>query len=330
MIKIDLKDSQKQQIEEKLRAFIKHNKIFKKIQKLADYLDDEKFNNTAELLRRIDLNFFLIFGKQSLQECIDEFEDAILTDVSKKNIKKDELKLIIANGPKGKKLPGFHYFYKRLSYSDEAYDILKIINATVCPYCNRQYTFTVRKGKLKSRPQFDHYFPKSLFPYLSISVYNLIPSCALCNTGKSKSSPDKILYPYEESFESKEIRFKADNIVPYILREDKDISISLETLESSNENKADIISAYNKDFKIKALYELHSDEARKIIEKKYIFNDEALESICRSYYDAGYDKEHLKELIFGKYEVEDFINHPLSKFTSDIFEQISELESHKK
>ena len=31
MIKIDLKDSQKQQIEEKLMAFIEHNKIFEKI-----------------------------------------------------------------------------------------------------------------------------------------------------------------------------------------------------------------------------------------------------------------------------------------------------------
>ena len=164
MIKIDLKDSQKQQIEEKLMAFIEHNKIFEKIQKLASYLDVEKFNNTAELLKKIDLNFFLIFGKQSLQECIDEFEGANLTDVSKNNIKKDKLKLIIANGPKGKRLPGFHYFYKKFSDSDEAYDILKIINATVCPYCNRQYTFTVRKGKLKSRPQFDHYFPKSLSP----------------------------------------------------------------------------------------------------------------------------------------------------------------------
>ena len=76
MIKIDLKDSQKQQIEEKLMAFIEHNKIFEKIQKLASYLDVEKFNNTAELLKKIDLNFFLIFGKQSLQECIDEFEGA--------------------------------------------------------------------------------------------------------------------------------------------------------------------------------------------------------------------------------------------------------------
>lgn len=91
MIKIDLKDSQKQQIEEKLMAFIEHNKIFEKIQKLASYLDVEKFNNTAELLKKIDLNFFLIFGKQSLQECIDEFEGAILTDVSKNNIKKDKL-----------------------------------------------------------------------------------------------------------------------------------------------------------------------------------------------------------------------------------------------
>ena len=42
-------------------------------------------------------------------------------------------------------------------------------------------------------------------------------------------------------------------------------------------------------------------------------------------------KEEIKKyLLDNKYEVEDFINHPLSKFTSDIFEQISELDLHKK
>lgn len=328
MIKIDLKDSQKQQIERKLEAFITKKNILNKIRKIACYLENQNCGNTAELLRKIDLSFFLTFGKQSLQNYIAKFEHAISIDSSQNG--RDDIESIIKGKPRVENISRFLNFYNSFSDSDEAYDILKIINATVCPYCNRQYTFTIRNDKLKSRPQFDHYFPKSLFPYLSISVYNLIPSCALCNNGKRDSSPDKILYPYEESFESEEIRFKADNIVPYILRGDKDISISLEALESSNENKADIINAYNKDFKIKALYELHSDEARKIIEKKYIFNDEALDSICRSYYDAGYNKEHLKELIFGKYEAEDFINHPLSKFTSDIFEQISELESHKK
>ena len=328
MIKIDLKDSQKQQIERNLEAFITKKNILNKIRKIACYLEDQNCGNTAELLRKIDLNFFLTFGKQSLQNYIAKFEHVISIDNSQNG--GDNIKSIIANGPEGKRLPGFLYLYKKFSDSDEAYDILKIINATVCPYCNRQYTFTIRKGNLKSRPQFDHYFPKSQFPYLSISVYNLIPSCALCNNGKRNSSPDRILYPYEESFETKEIRFQADNIVPYILREDNDISISLVALETPNENKSDIISAYNEDFKIEALYKLHSEEARKIIEKKYIFNDEALESICRSYSDAVYDKKYLKELIFGKYEVEDFINHPLSKFTSDIFEQISELDLHKK
>ena len=101
----------------------------------------------------------------------------------------------------------------------------------------------------------------------------------MCNNGKRNSSPDRILYPYEESFETKEIRFQADNIVSYILREDNDISISLVALETPNENKSDIISAYNEDFKIEALYKLHSEEARKIIEKSIFLIDEDISKV---------------------------------------------------
>jgi len=39
-------------------------------------------------------------------------------------------------------------------------------------------------GGLKARFQFDHFYSKKQFPYLSISLYNLIPSCAPCNLSK--------------------------------------------------------------------------------------------------------------------------------------------------
>lgn len=53
------------------------------------------------------------------------------------------------------------------------------IGVTTCPYCNRSYIFT--SSKSGTRPQYDHYFPKSKYPYLALSMYNLIPCCSICN-----------------------------------------------------------------------------------------------------------------------------------------------------
>lgn len=36
------------------------------------------------------------------------------------------------------------------------------IGVTICPYCNRSYIFTSSKNG--TRPQYDHYFPKSKYP----------------------------------------------------------------------------------------------------------------------------------------------------------------------
>lgn len=105
-----------------------------------------------------------------------------------------------------------------------AYEFTKLLNIDVCPYCNRQYIFTINNGS--GRPQIDHYYPQSDYPYLSCSIYNFVPSCPHCNlqkgdvlnkyaTAKEKSKHKEfhydsdnrafILYPYEESIENKGI-----------------------------------------------------------------------------------------------------------------------------
>ena len=105
----------------------------------------------------------------------------------------------------------------------DAYLFTRKINIEVCPYCNRQYIFTISNGN--GRPQIDHYYPQSDYPYLSCSIYNFIPSCPQCNhqkgdilnkyaTAKEKSKHEEfkydsndrafILYPYEDSIENKD------------------------------------------------------------------------------------------------------------------------------
>ena len=89
-----------------------------------------------------------------------------------------------------------------------AYELCKKLKVNVCPYCNREYTFTIGNTKEKKlRPEIDHFFPKSEYPYLSCSLYNMIPSCHICNHGKREFG-EGILYPYSDGFD-KDIIFRA-------------------------------------------------------------------------------------------------------------------------
>lgn len=322
MIKINLDVLQREKINDALLRFIDENKILSKCYNLISYLDSQKYSCTSKHLEdSIKANtLFLLKDKHSLLNCIKDFEKEIETDSAINDINPAIIVECIYYGTKG--VPGFNSFYTSFSRSNNAYEILEIINARVCPYCNRQYTFTARKNEVRVRPQFDHFFPKSLYPYLAISVYNLIPSCALCNCGKRAAPPENILYPYEESFESKGIRFVVDDIIPYLLGIEKSVKLSLEPRNLTDTAALDIIKDYYKEFKIKILYDEHSDYIEDLIIKKHIFNSSAISSIYNSYSDVLKHPQHLEQLIFGKYEVEDFINHPLSKFTSDIFNHI--------
>jgi hypothetical protein len=52
----------------------------------------------------------------------------------------------------------------------------------VCPYCNQAFAFTVVEAGGSFRPTLDHFFPKAEYPYLALSLYNLVPSCYTCNS----------------------------------------------------------------------------------------------------------------------------------------------------
>lgn len=81
-------------------------------------------------------------------------------------------------------------------------------NLRYCPYCNAETVFLLSDIKSKSgesRSHLDHFYPRSAFPYLGVSLYNLVPVCAHCN---SSMKGDKIPFeakvfwpnPYAEDF----------------------------------------------------------------------------------------------------------------------------------
>jgi hypothetical protein len=94
-----------------------------------------------------------------------------------------------------------------------AYKYMQLLGVRVCPYCNRNNVdYSDEDGETSiHRSPFDHFFPKNKYPYLSCSLYNLIPCCDRCNSEKGREYRE-IVYPYEEEFgEDGIFRLQYDN-----------------------------------------------------------------------------------------------------------------------
>ncbi|WP_143433039.1 hypothetical protein [Herbaspirillum camelliae] len=114
-----------------------------------------------------------------------------------------------------------------------AYALVKNHRLRICPYCNLNHVnyhsddpvVTVKKPRRKRgvpkppvvkkftmRPPLDHFYPRGHYPYLGISLYNLIPSCHQCNSGvKHDDDPfqKQVKTPFE--FPPNSIQFSLEN-----------------------------------------------------------------------------------------------------------------------
>jgi hypothetical protein len=84
-----------------------------------------------------------------------------------------------------------------------AYDLCKLANQTLCPYCHQSFAFTIQRGHRGRgfRPTIDHFYPKAEYPYLSLSLFNLVPSCYTCNAslkGSINFHTNPHLHPFED------------------------------------------------------------------------------------------------------------------------------------
>ena len=78
-----------------------------------------------------------------------------------------------------------YYNYKGQRKSEYTfYWLFKELNILVCPYCGTSYLEFIDTPKPKLRFHIDHFIPKAMAPYLSLSFYNLIPACNNCNSGE--------------------------------------------------------------------------------------------------------------------------------------------------
>ncbi|MDM3390918.1 hypothetical protein OGV29_19280 [Citrobacter sp. Cb013] len=163
-----------------------------------------------------------------------------------------------------------NFITKTISY--DAYDLCGASKTRSCPYCNQSYAFTVRTPEKEFRPTLDHFFPKESYPHLALSLYNLVPSCSICNSslkGRINFSKTPHLHP---------------------LFDEESIEFSLETTKS-REEIVGLLDINTKEFNIKVTHknDIKSTNSVKtfIIEKRYeSFIFEAVNfARCKIYYD---------------------------------------------
>ncbi|QBR13221.1 hypothetical protein E3D81_14015 [Sphingobacterium sp. CZ-2] len=200
-----------------------------------------------------------------------------------------------------------------------------------CIYCNRNYTDTITSGvrinKFKnkkiptrlliSRPTLDHWFPKSEYPILAISFFNLIPTCSTCNSSvKGKSSLNLVnhFHPY----------FKNPNVDRQL---NYQFNFNLDDPNKANiiiDSKNDFTRSSIREYSIDKLYSNHNDELQSLMKLKKHFGRSYLNNLSNILEDTDITANEMQRIIFGYStdNTEDILKRPLSKFRSDILKKL--------
>lgn len=195
-----------------------------------------------------------------------------------------------------------------------AYDFAKKLDIPTCPYCNRTYTKTVitQKGEKIIRPEFDHWFPKSEYPLLALSFYNLIPSCHICNSnvkGKTEFKLDTHFHPYNS----------ASNVKATFSYNYKSCDGYRIKINTKDDFSRDSVEA----FQLENIYQAHEDEVKDLIKIRQAYSDKYIEILKNSLKGLSLSKEEVYRLAFGvHYEDDKFDRRPLSKLKKDILTEL--------
>ncbi|KAA9038630.1 hypothetical protein FW778_13845 [Ginsengibacter hankyongi] len=211
-----------------------------------------------------------------------------------------------------------------------AYELAKKIGITVCPYCNRTYTFLLGNDSIKgTRFEYDHFFSKSAYPYLALSFYNLVPSCHVCNSnfkGFKEFSLKKNIHPYLEGFGQNIVFSIKPKNIGFINGKSEAYRIRFRKGNLSTWNGEKVKAAFENitTFQLTKLYNMHKDYVDELIQKSIVYNEEYINELYARFSGSLFkNKEEVKKLIVSNYiDEEDYHKRVLSKLTTDISKEL--------
>ena len=239
----------------------------------------------------------------------------------------------------------YGYFYKSVGWN--AYLYQKKLGVNICPYCATQFIFVYESEDGNTRGTLDHFIDKAKYPIFSISIYNLIPSCKVCNLDLKGSKEVNIkdnYTPFEENI-IEHINFRREVI--HSIEEEISPSTIIKIKKESTDNTIDYVSMFlgmNEDFNIKVDYSsapieiakkikgnldlfkieeiynaYHKDYIQESIRKAYLYNHTYRMQLLNSFNNFFQSEEELKTSIMPA--IENDRKHILGKLTRDIVYQ---------
>jgi len=194
-----------------------------------------------------------------------------------------------------------------------AYHLAEKLDIPTCVYCNRIYTKTVisSSGNKVTRPTFDHWFPKSEYPLLALSFYNLIPSCSVCNSGVKGSTTFSLSTHFHPYFKNLNEEFKYT--FSYDHTDYNKFSFKILT---ENKFSADSVNA----FELEEIFKAHEDEIVDLRKIKDAYSEDYIDMLESNILGGvTLDRDEVYRLAFGvHFQEAKFDRRPLSKMKKDI------------
>lgn len=294
--------------------------------------DDRKFIKPIDSLEQLKKRkgFQSVKKMEYIDKIIEKYDEILKA----KPIEIEELCILFDGIIDNKKFKTkfWEEIVKCLRYEDyrekEYLEFANSLNFKSCFYCNSQLTtiipikyYTTRKlkGKVRTRKatfELDHVKPKSKYPFLATSFFNLIPSCSICN--KAKSDNEIEFNFFEENITNLDfLKFKLDekSTQKYWKTKDKNDFIFDYSVIGTDKNN------YNDTFRIQEIYETQKDIIEELVYLKKIYNHGHKSSLMRISKNKGLfpDEAFIDRLVIGNYSKPDeFHKRPFSKFTQDI------------
>lgn len=334
---------------------------FKKSELFEFLLSDQYIKNLNH--QNVDTTVEKILKKSSYLRASDEFTEGFKKDYTNfikqlKNLdgsseeKFIECKKIIVSFTKKLRMSMTNndelYSYENTPWG--SYKFIKMLGVNICPYCNINYTPTVIKpwtGK-GTRADLDHFLPKDCFPYFSMSIYNLVPSCKICNSS-FKGDKREFLYglnPHYSGYEDV-YKFVYDfDDVDSILDIDNDINsvfynltLDEKYIQKNDIDKINVIESAKvniDNLSTILLYDQFIDETIDFLTKYKKYNNSSVNFINNIIEDITSinqqsvvdikEKRYWLGVVDSKY---DFVNSSLSKLRYDLFEDLQNYENSK-
>lgn len=191
-----------------------------------------------------------------------------------------------------------------------------------CVYCNANYTITDSNDK--GYFDLDHWKPKSLYPYLCVSFFNLQPSCANCN--RNKNDEDGEFFRLWGTRGQKRLSILGVNvtnnsIARYLINHD--INELRPVFYAKKICAYDMMQHTDKLLHISQIYDEHKDVAEEVIWKYLAYKKSYVKGWQNAIKKAVPSQVQINRFILGTYDSpEDIHKRPLTDFVQNLARQL--------